>query len=183
MAPRILRSIVIALSLAVFSSLPSSARSFFDRAQKLHSAWVASLPTAWIGPIFAFVFGVKLQLFPLGGSTVRLRHQIPYTVAAELLLTGRRMSAAEAKAVGLIGHVVPDGQALSKARELADRIAANAPLAVQAVLQSLREGANLTEEEALARELELGWPVFATNDAREGPKAFAEKRVPRYTGT
>ena len=132
------------------------------------------------------VFGVaevQRGLFPLGGSTVRLRRQIAYTVAAELLLTGRQMTALEAKEVGLIGHVVPDGQALTKARELADRIAANGPLAVQAVLQSLREGKDLTETEALARELELGWPVFASNDAKEGPRAFAEKRPPQYTGT
>ena len=84
---------------------------------------------------------------------------------------------------GLIGHVVPDGQALAKARELADQIAANGPLAVQAVLRSLRESANLSEAEALANELELGWPVFASNDAKEGPKAFAEKRDPNFTGT
>jgi enoyl-CoA hydratase len=132
------------------------------------------------------IFGVaevQRGLFPLGGSTVRLRRQIPYAIAAELLLTGRQMSAAEAKEVGLIGHVVPDGQALTKARELADRIAMNGPLAVQAVLQSLREGANLTEKEALARELELGWPVFGSNDAKEGPTAFAEKREPNFTGT
>jgi enoyl-CoA hydratase len=132
------------------------------------------------------VFGVaevRRGLFPLGGSTVRLRRQIPFTVAAELLLTGRQMSAAEAKEVGLIGHVVPDGQALTKARELADQIAANGPLAVQAVLRSLRESANLGEAEALAHELELGWPVFASDDAKEGPTAFAEKRDPHFTGT
>lgn len=132
------------------------------------------------------VFGVaevRHGLFPVGGSTVRLRRQIPYTVAAELLLTGRQMSATEAKEVGLVGHVVPDGQALTRARELADQIAANGPLAVQAVLASLRGSANLHEEEALARELELGWPIFATNDAKEGPRAFAEKRTPSFTGT
>ncbi len=126
---------------------------------------------------------VRRGLFPLGGSTVRLRRQIPYTIAAELLLTGRHMSAPEAKEVGLVGHVVPDGQALTKARELADQIAANGPLAVQAVLRSLRESANLTETEGLARELELGSPVFLTNDAQEGPTAFAEKRAPIFTGT
>jgi enoyl-CoA hydratase len=125
---------------------------------------------------------VRRGLFPLGGSTVRLRRQIPYTVAAELLLTGRQMSAPEAKEVGLIGHVVPDGAALAKARELADQIAANGPLAVQAVLRSLRESADLTETEGLARELELGWPVFASEDAKEGPRAFAEKRPPTFTG-
>ena len=59
---------------------------------------------------------VRRGLFPLGGSTVRLPRQIPYTIAAELLLTGRMIPAAEAKEIGLIGHVVPDGQALDKAR-------------------------------------------------------------------
>lgn len=126
---------------------------------------------------------VKQGLFPVGGSTVRLRRQIPYTIAAELLLTGRQMPATEAKEVGLIGHLVPDGTALDKARELAGQIAANGPVAVRAILQSMRDSANLTETEGLARELELGWPVFASNDAKEGPKAFAEKRPPVFTGT
>jgi enoyl-CoA hydratase len=140
------------------------------------------LRVAGEGAVFG-VAEVRRGLFPLGGSTVRLRRQIPFTIAAELLLTGRQMTAGEAKDVGLIGHVVPDGQALAKARELADQIAANGPLAVQAVLRSLRESANLGEAEALANELELGWPVFGSNDAKEGPKAFAEKRDPHFTGT
>jgi enoyl-CoA hydratase len=132
------------------------------------------------------VFGVaevRRGLFPLGGSTVRLQRQIPATLAAELLLTGRQVPAAEAKAIGLIGHVVPDGTALDRARDLADQIAANGPLAVQAVLRSMRESAGLSEEEGLARELEIGAPVFATADAAEGPRAFAEKREPRFTGS
>jgi enoyl-CoA hydratase len=131
------------------------------------------------------IFGVaevRRGLFPLGGSTVRLRRQIPYAIAAELLLTGRQMSATEAKEVGLIGHVVPDGEALTKAKELADQIAANGPLAVQAVLKSLRESANMGEREALANELEIGAPIFLTKDAQEGPRAFSEKRDPRFTG-
>src|SRR5699024_2978834 len=81
-------------------------------------------------------FGVseaRWGLFPLGGSAVRLVRQIPYTVAAELLLTGRHMSADEAKEYGLIGRVVPDGTALETALEIADQIAANGPLAVQAI--------------------------------------------------
>jgi enoyl-CoA hydratase len=126
---------------------------------------------------------VRRGLFPLGGSTVRLQRQIPYTMAADLLLTGRMISAAEAKEVGLIGHVVPDGTALDKARELAELIAANGPIAVQTVLRSMRETKDLSEADALAKELELGWPVFSTNDAKEGPKAFAEKRPPKFTGT
>ncbi len=126
---------------------------------------------------------VRRGLFPLGGSTVRLQRQIAFTNAADLLLTGRLISAAEAKEMGLIGHVVPDGQALAKAHELADLISANGPIAVRTVLASMRATAGLSEEDGLAKELELGWPVFATNDAKEGPTAFAEKRPPNFTGT
>jgi enoyl-CoA hydratase len=125
---------------------------------------------------------VRRGLFPLGGSTVRLSRQIPYTVAAELLLTGRFVPADEAKAVGLIGHVVPDGEALTKAREIADQVAANGPLAVQAVLKSLRATREMPEKLGLAYELEVGQPVFLTEDAQEGPRAFAEKRAPNFVG-
>lgn len=131
------------------------------------------------------VFGVTEAtrgLFPLGGSTVRLRRQIPYTLAAEVLLTGRRVPAEEARAMGLVGHVVPEGRALERAREIAAQIAANGPLAVQAILRSLRETEGLPEAEALRREAEIGLPVFASEDAREGPRAFAEKRTPDYKG-
>ena len=131
------------------------------------------------------VFGiteVARGLFPLGGSTVRLRRQIPYTMAAEMLLTGRHVPAAEAKEIGLIGHVVPAGTAMAKAREIADAIAANAPLSVQAVLRSFREGADLSEADTLAHELELGWPIFATEDAKEGATAFKEKRPAVWKG-
>jgi enoyl-CoA hydratase len=130
-------------------------------------------------------FGVaeaRWSLFPLGGSTVRLRRQIAYTRAAEILLTGRQVPAREALEIGLVGHVVPDGQALAKAREIGIQICENGPLAVQAITRSLRELGNLPEEEALARELEIGQPIFATEDAREGPRAFAEKRKPVYKG-
>ncbi len=127
---------------------------------------------------------VQRGLFPLGGSTVRLQRQIAFTNAADLLLTGRRISAEEARAIGLVGHVVAAGEALARARELADRIAANGPLAVKAVLRSMRETAGMTEAEGLAHELTLGEPIiFGTNDAKEGPRAFAEKRAPDFTGT
>lgn len=125
---------------------------------------------------------VRWGLFPVGGSTVRLRRQIPFTRAAELLLTGQQISAQEALEIGLIGHVVPDGQALEKARNIAELIANNGPLAVRAILRSLRETEGMSEADALQRELELGLPVFATEDAREGPKAFAQKRKPEFKG-
>ncbi len=125
---------------------------------------------------------VRRGLFPLGGSTVRLRRQIPHTVAMDLLLTGRFIDAAEAKAIGLIGRVVPDGTALDAAMEIATQIAANGPLAVQAVKRSVMEGADLSEADALARELEIGQPIFATKDAKEGPRAFSEKRPAVFTG-
>src|SRR6185369_13104635 len=118
-------------------------------------------------------------LFPLGGSAVRLVRQIPYTIAAEMLLTGRQLSAAEAHSVGLVGHVVPDGQALAKALELAEAIAANGPLAVQAILRTIRETEGLAESEAFAVESKIGMAVFRSDDAKEGPRAFVEKRAPQ----
>ncbi|MFC4001017.1 crotonase/enoyl-CoA hydratase family protein [Prauserella oleivorans] len=130
-------------------------------------------------------FGVseaRWGLFPLGGSAVRLPRQIPYTVAAEILLTGRHITAAEAKEIGLIGQVVPDGTALDRALEIADTIAANGPLAVQAILRTIRDTEGMHEEEAFKLESQYGVAVFASEDAQEGPRAFAEKRTPRFRG-
>jgi enoyl-CoA hydratase len=107
---------------------------------------------------------------------------VPYTVAADILLTGRHLSAAEAKEIGLVGHVVPDGTALDKARELADLVAANGPLAVQAVLRTLRETDCLPEAEAFQIDARLGTRVFMSDDAKEGPRAFMEKRAPTFQG-
>ncbi len=130
-------------------------------------------------------FGVseaRWGLFPLGGSTVRLRRQIPFTHAMEILLTGKHLTAEEAARVGLIGRVVPDGQALAEAHKVAEQIAANGPLAVQAIKRSVIESEGLSEVEALKRELEIGQPIFATEDAKEGPRAFMEKRKARFVG-
>jgi enoyl-CoA hydratase len=131
------------------------------------------------------VFGVvevTRGLFPLGGSTVRLRRQIPYTKAMELLLTGDTVTAAEAERIGLIGRVVADGKALETAIGIGERIARNGPLAVQAVKRSVQETEGLPEADALKIELEIGLPIFGTADAKEGTRAFKEKREPRYEG-
>ncbi|HET7350776.1 MAG TPA: crotonase/enoyl-CoA hydratase family protein [Marmoricola sp.] len=131
-------------------------------------------------------FGVsepRWGLYPLGGSAVRLPRQLHYTVAADLLLTGRHVSAAEAKEIGLIGHVVPDGRALAKAHEIAEQIAANGPLAVQAVLRTIRASEGKHEDECWQDDAAVGAAVFASQDAEEGPRAFAAKRKPSFTGT
>ena len=128
-------------------------------------------------------FGIseaRWGLFPLGGSAVRLTRQIPYTVAADLLLTGRHIGAAEAREIGLIGHVVPDGQALAKALELAGLIAANGPVAVRGILRTIRDTEGLPENEAFQVEAEIGTAVFRSEDAKEGPRAFTEKRQPNF---
>lgn len=126
------------------------------------------------------VFEARRGLFPLGGSTVRLRRQIPYTVAMDMLLTARAVGAEEALRVGLIGKVVPDGEALGEARRIATTIADNGPLAVEAIKRSVWETDGLPEDKALEVELGIGWPVFASEDAREGARAFAEKRKPEF---
>jgi enoyl-CoA hydratase len=131
------------------------------------------------------VFGVtevQRGLFPMAGSTVRLRRQIPYAIAAEMLLCGEDLPAKRALELGLINRVVPDGQALSAAREIAARIAENGPLAVKAILATLRSTETLSEEEAFTVEQQHGMKVMTSKDAIEGPRAFLEKRKPVFRG-
>jgi enoyl-CoA hydratase len=125
---------------------------------------------------------VRWSLYPLGGSVVRLRRQIPYAAAADILLTGRHVLAPEAKELGLITEVVPDGTALDRAREVAAKVAENGPVAVQAVLRGLRATDCLPESEAMRIDSEIGMRVFMSDDAKEGPRAFIEKRPPQYQG-
>jgi enoyl-CoA hydratase len=130
-------------------------------------------------------FGVseaRWSLYPMGGSAVRLPKQIPYTHAAEILLTGKHMTAAEALQIGLIGHVVPDGQALAKAKEIAETICENGPLSVAAITRTLHECDGMELDAALRHEWEYGQQVFASEDSKEGPKAFAQKRKPEFKG-
>jgi enoyl-CoA hydratase len=125
---------------------------------------------------------VQRGLFPMAGSAVRLRRQIPYAIAAEMLLAGEDLPARRAYELGLVNHIVPDGQALAKAKEIAQRIAANGPLAVKGILATLRETEAMPEDAAFAIEQKYGMQVMTSADAAEGPRAFLEKRKPVFTG-
>jgi len=123
----------------------------------------------------------KWGLFPMGGSTVRLPRQIPMAIAMEILLTGGLFSAQRALQFGLVNYVLPKEQVLPKALEIAKQIAENGPVAVKAIKKSVRECIGLPELEAMKKEKELAIPVFAHPDAKEGPRAFLEKRKPVWS--
>ena len=125
---------------------------------------------------------VKWAIFPGGGSTVRLPNQIPYARAMEVLLTGDQFAAQSMLEYGFLNYVVPENEVLDKALEMAEKIAANGPVAVCAVRRSVREAIGVSESQALVREGELSAPVYATEDAVEGPRAFMEKRQPVFKG-
>jgi enoyl-CoA hydratase len=132
------------------------------------------------------VFGVTevaRGLYPMAGSTVRLRRQIPYCLAAEMLLCGEHISARQALEWGLVNKLVPPGTTLAAARDYAARICANAPLAVAAVTRSLREHQEcMSEDDAMRASDALAGPVFASGDAKEGMRAFKEKRPAQFRG-
>lgn len=124
---------------------------------------------------------VTRGLFAASGGALRLPAMIPRVRAMELLLTGEPVDAATALALGLVNRVVPAPRLLEEARSLAERICANAPLAVQATLEVARMACG--PDERLWRSNDELWRrVARSEDAREGPAAFAEKRPPRWHG-
>jgi enoyl-CoA hydratase/carnithine racemase len=116
------------------------------------------------------------------GGLLRLPRRIPYHIAMEVALTGDRFPAARLHETGLINRLVPAGQALAAARELAEKIAANAPLALAATKRVIVESQDWPAADAFARQGEIIVPVFGSKDAMEGAAAFAEKRPPVWRG-
>jgi enoyl-CoA hydratase len=131
-------------------------------------------------------FGVpeaRRGLIAGAGSTMRLKRQIPYAVAMDMLLTGRILDAEEALRWGLVSHLVPTGEGLTKAHEIAEVLAANGPLSVAASKASAVETGWLAEDEARPIEQRYAALVTRSDDAKEGMRAFIEKRPPNFTGT
>lgn len=125
---------------------------------------------------------VRRGLVAVGGGLIRLQRRIPYQVAMELALTGENLAAVDAHRLGLVNRLTEPGGALAAALELAEKIAANGPLAVAATKQVIVESADWPAEEAFAKQMEIAGPAFASEDAKEGPRAFAEKREPVWKG-
>ncbi|WP_024796158.1 crotonase/enoyl-CoA hydratase family protein [Tomitella biformata] len=125
---------------------------------------------------------VRRGLVAVGGGLIRLPRRIPFQVAMELALTGENLAAADAHRFGLVNRITEPGGALATALELAEKIAANGPLAVAATKQVLVQAADWSSDEAFGKQMEIAGHVFGSEDAKEGPRAFAEKRAPVWQG-
>ena len=127
---------------------------------------------------------VKVGLFAAAGGVFRLPARVGYAKAMEMALTGEPITAEEAMEAGMLSALTEPGKALEAAVELAERIAENAPLAVAASKSLVRSAAQGIDEDTLwEMQIPLQKKVFSSNDAKEGPTAFAEKRAPNWTGT
>lgn len=133
------------------------------------------------GATFAFA-EVKRGLMPGNGGTQRLSRRIGTPRALEMILTGRTVDAAEALAIGLVEYLVPDAELLDRTVALAAQMAANAPAAVRTAKTAVHRGAEMPLEAGLRLEQDLAAFLYTTEDAKEGPRAFVEKRPPRWQG-
>ena len=124
----------------------------------------------------------KHGLIPFGGSLVRLPRQIPYVHAMEILLTGEFFPAETALDYGIVNHVLPADEVLPAAMALAEKIAANGPLAIREILSVVAETSGRDMDAAYEVETQGMGRVMASHDAREGPRAFVEKRKPIFKG-
>jgi enoyl-CoA hydratase len=125
---------------------------------------------------------VKRSLVAAAGALLRLPKRIPYHLAMELALSGEPISAERAQEIGIVNRIAEPGAALDTAVELANQIVKNAPLALIASKEIIQKSLDWTEEEGWAKQGEISGPVFASEDAREGAIAFAEKRDPVWKG-
>ena len=125
---------------------------------------------------------VTRALIPFGGSMARLPRQIPYCKAMEIMLVGDHISAQEAHRIGLVNYVVPGNQVMPKVEAMARKIAENGPVAVRKIKETVVRALSVSLEDGFAIENESARVVLATEDAKEGPRAFIEKRKPRYIG-
>ena len=125
---------------------------------------------------------VQRGIVPAGGGLSRLPRQVPYAKAMEILLVGDSISAEEARLIGLVNYVVPQSELMGKAEEFATKLAANAPLAVRKAKEAVLRMTGLPPKEANQIENTVIAEVMSSEDAREGPRAFAEKRTPEFKG-
>ena len=125
---------------------------------------------------------ITLGFFPLAGAPVRLPRSVPRAVANDMLFTGERINAAKAYEYGIVSRVVPPEQLLETAHGMAAKIAGYAPLAVRAMLELVKRQGNMPEGEAMRLASSMRWAIGQTEDAKEGPRAFAEKRPAVFKG-
>ncbi|MDQ0989349.1 crotonase/enoyl-CoA hydratase family protein [Streptomyces sp. V3I7] len=125
---------------------------------------------------------VRHGLFPAAGGVLRLQQRVPRNIALEIALTGAPLDAATAARWGLVNRVAPAGKSVDVALELAEQVAAGAPLALRAVKHLMTYGENADEARAWAENDRVWQEISASHDALEGPRAFTEKRAPRWTG-
>ncbi|MCL4747327.1 MAG: enoyl-CoA hydratase/isomerase family protein [Burkholderiaceae bacterium] len=164
----------------------------------LHKPVIAAINGACIAAGFELMLGTDLRVaadhasfglpevrravIPFAGALVRLPRQIPQALAMELLLTGEAIDARHALRIGLVNRVVSPEELMPTALELARTIAANGPLAVQAVKRTVVAASGLALDAGYAIEDDAKRGIMNTEDAREGPRAFVEKREPQYRG-